>query len=96
MKYRHLVDDELLRFFDHCRSYVEGVENNRSALQEVNKFKHGEEMEALRRRTARRMGLHHQRLTTGQTHKFGASVQRALRLVRRRKDERRVVMACRG
>lgn len=46
---------------------MEGVENNRTALQEVDKFKHGEEMEALRRRTARRLGLHPQRLTPGGT-----------------------------
>lgn len=65
-QYRHLVDDELLRFFDHCHGYVEGVEKNRTALQDVEKFKHGEEMEALRRRTARRLGLHHEFLTTGQ------------------------------
>lgn len=61
------MDDELLRFFDHCHGYVEGVEKNRTALQDVEKFKRGEEMEALRRRTARRLGLHHEFLTTGQT-----------------------------
>uniref|UniRef100_A0A3Q4B3K9 Uncharacterized protein n=1 Tax=Mola mola TaxID=94237 RepID=A0A3Q4B3K9_MOLML len=55
VQYRHLVDDELLRFFENCRSYVEGVERNRTALQEVEKFKHGEEMEALRRRTAKKL-----------------------------------------
>uniref|UniRef100_H3BZE6 Multiple inositol polyphosphate phosphatase 1 n=1 Tax=Tetraodon nigroviridis TaxID=99883 RepID=H3BZE6_TETNG len=64
MQYRHVIDDQLLRFFERCRGYVEGVENNRTALQEVERFKHGEEMEALRRRTARRLGLHQQRLTT--------------------------------
>lgn len=68
MQYHHIIDDQLLRFFDHCRGYVEGVENNRTALQEVDKFKHGEEMEALRRKTARRLGLHHQRFTTGHAH----------------------------
>lgn len=67
-QYQHVIDDQLLRFFEHCRGYVEGVEKNRTALQEVHKFKHGEEMEAVRRRTARRLGLHHQRLTTGLTH----------------------------
>uniref|UniRef100_A0A3Q3W6G7 Multiple inositol polyphosphate phosphatase 1 n=1 Tax=Mola mola TaxID=94237 RepID=A0A3Q3W6G7_MOLML len=64
VQYRHLVDDELLRFFENCRSYVEGVERNRTALQEVEKFKHGEEMEALRRRTAKKLGFHQQHLTT--------------------------------
>uniref|UniRef100_A0A3B3UM92 Multiple inositol polyphosphate phosphatase 1 n=1 Tax=Poecilia latipinna TaxID=48699 RepID=A0A3B3UM92_9TELE len=43
--YNHEVDDELMRFFERCRGYVEGVENNHTALLEVEKFKHGEEMQ---------------------------------------------------
>uniref|UniRef100_A0A1A7Y8J1 Multiple inositol polyphosphate phosphatase 1 n=1 Tax=Iconisemion striatum TaxID=60296 RepID=A0A1A7Y8J1_9TELE len=62
-EYRHEVDDVLMRFFDRCRGYVEGVENNRTAMMEVEKFKHGEEMEALRRRTAEKLGLPFHRLT---------------------------------
>lgn len=62
------MDDELLRFFERCRNYVEGVEKNRTALQEVEKFKQGEEVEELRRRTARRLGVHQHLLTPGQTH----------------------------
>uniref|UniRef100_A0A8C9XYS4 Multiple inositol polyphosphate phosphatase 1 n=1 Tax=Sander lucioperca TaxID=283035 RepID=A0A8C9XYS4_SANLU len=42
----------LMRFFERCRGYVEGVEKNRTALLEVEKFKHGKEMEAVRRRVA--------------------------------------------
>lgn len=64
-EYSHEVDDELMRFFDRCRGYVEGVENNRTALLEVEKFKHGEEMEGVRRRMADRLGLPHHRLTPG-------------------------------
>ncbi|XP_018544332.1 multiple inositol polyphosphate phosphatase 1 [Lates calcarifer] len=63
VEYGHEVDDELMRFFERCRGYVEGVEKNRTALQEVEKFKHGEEMEGVRRRTAERLGLPHHRLT---------------------------------
>ncbi|XP_017297146.1 multiple inositol polyphosphate phosphatase 1b [Kryptolebias marmoratus] len=62
-EYSHEVDDKLMRFFERCRGYVDSVENNRTALMEVEKFKHGEEMEALRRRTAERLGLPLQRLT---------------------------------
>ncbi|XP_069015956.1 multiple inositol polyphosphate phosphatase 1b [Embiotoca jacksoni] len=62
-EYSHVVDDELMRFFERCRGYVEGVENNRTALLEVEKFKHGEEMEAVRRRMAERLGLPHLSLT---------------------------------
>ncbi|KAK2820190.1 hypothetical protein Q5P01_023149 [Channa striata] len=61
--YSHVVDDELMRFFEHCRGYVEGVENNRTALLEVEKFKRGEEMEAVRRKMAERLGLPQHRLT---------------------------------
>ncbi|CAJ1081326.1 multiple inositol polyphosphate phosphatase 1-like [Xyrichtys novacula] len=63
VQYRHEVDDELMRFFERCRGFVEGVENNRTALLEVEKFKHGEEMERVRRRMAEKLGLPHQRLT---------------------------------
>ncbi|MEQ2189138.1 hypothetical protein GOODEAATRI_022133, partial [Goodea atripinnis] len=55
--YSHSVDDELMRFFELCRGYVDGVENNRTALLEVEKFKHGKEMEAVRRRIAEKLGL---------------------------------------
>ncbi|XP_039991609.1 multiple inositol polyphosphate phosphatase 1b [Xiphias gladius] len=63
VEYSHEVDDELMRFFERCRGYVEGVENNRTALLEVEKFKHGEEMEGVRRRMAERLGLPQHRLT---------------------------------
>uniref|UniRef100_A0A3Q0RIE5 Multiple inositol polyphosphate phosphatase 1 n=1 Tax=Amphilophus citrinellus TaxID=61819 RepID=A0A3Q0RIE5_AMPCI len=62
-EYSHEVDDELMRFFERCRGYVEGVENNHTALLEVEKFKHGKEMEGVRRRMADRLGLPHHRLT---------------------------------
>ncbi|XP_070783440.1 multiple inositol polyphosphate phosphatase 1b [Enoplosus armatus] len=64
LQYSHQVDDELMRFFERCRGYVEGVENNRTALLEVEKFKQGEEMEAVRRRMAERLGLPQHRLTS--------------------------------
>lgn len=63
VEYRHRVDDELMRFFERCRGYVEGVELNRTALLEVEKFKHGEEMDAVRKKMAERLGLHPLRLT---------------------------------
>ncbi|XP_035002685.1 multiple inositol polyphosphate phosphatase 1b isoform X1 [Hippoglossus stenolepis] len=62
-RYSHVVDDQLMRFFERCRGYVEGVENNRSALLEVDKFKHGDEMEGVRRRTEERLNLPQHRLT---------------------------------
>lgn len=62
--YDHEVDDSLLRFFEHCRNYVEGVEKNRSALLEVEKFQNGEEMQAVIKKVANRLGLPHHRLTS--------------------------------
>ncbi|KAM6897126.1 multiple inositol polyphosphate phosphatase 1b [Xenentodon cancila] len=61
--YIHQVDDELMRFFERCHGYVKGVENNRTALLEVEKFKHGEEMEGVRRRLAEKLGVPPLRLT---------------------------------
>ncbi|KAM7370285.1 hypothetical protein PAMP_009846 [Pampus punctatissimus] len=63
VQYSHKLDDQLMRFFEHCRGYVEGVENNRTALAEVEKFKQGEEMEGVKRRMAERLGLPYHRLT---------------------------------
>ncbi|XP_037547240.1 multiple inositol polyphosphate phosphatase 1b [Nematolebias whitei] len=62
-EYVQQVDDGLMRFFERCRGYVDGVEKNRTALIEVVKFKHGDEMEALRRRTAEILGVPLHRLT---------------------------------
>ncbi|XP_077482535.1 multiple inositol polyphosphate phosphatase 1b [Stigmatopora argus] len=57
VSYRQRVDDGLLRFFDHCRGYVERVEKNSTALREVHKFKDGPEMAALTRKAASKLGL---------------------------------------
>lgn len=66
-EFAHVVDDQLMRFFERCRGYVEGVEKNRTALLEVEKFKRGEEMEAVSRRMAESLGLPQHRLTPGET-----------------------------
>ncbi|XP_071770200.2 multiple inositol polyphosphate phosphatase 1b [Centroberyx gerrardi] len=63
VQYQQEVNDELMRFFEHCRGYVDGVEKNRTALLEVEKFKGGEEMEGVRRRMGERLGLPHHRIT---------------------------------
>ncbi|XP_019743400.1 multiple inositol polyphosphate phosphatase 1b [Hippocampus comes] len=57
VQYRHQVDDGLLRAYDGCPGYVESVEKNRTALAEVDKFKRGPEMEALRKKVADKLGL---------------------------------------
>ncbi|XP_041829645.1 multiple inositol polyphosphate phosphatase 1b [Melanotaenia boesemani] len=62
-EFLHEVDDELMRFFERCRGYVEGVENNRTALLEVEKFKHGKEMDGVRKKVADKLGLPFHSLT---------------------------------
>ncbi|KAJ3608220.1 hypothetical protein NHX12_025270 [Muraenolepis orangiensis] len=61
--YQHEVNDELMRFFERCRGFVEGVENNRTALQEVRKFKEGRDMAEVRRKIAQKLNLPYARVT---------------------------------
>lgn len=60
---RQEVNDELMRFFDHCRRFVDDVEHNRSALLEVGLFKGSREMNALRRKMADRLQLPRRNVT---------------------------------
>ncbi|XP_036428920.1 multiple inositol polyphosphate phosphatase 1b [Colossoma macropomum] len=55
--FKHYVNDSLMRFFDQCQRYVEDVENNKTALKEVEVFKSSEEMEEVRRRMASRLQI---------------------------------------
>uniref|UniRef100_A0A8C5MVA4 Multiple inositol polyphosphate phosphatase 1 n=1 Tax=Leptobrachium leishanense TaxID=445787 RepID=A0A8C5MVA4_9ANUR len=43
-----VVNDSLMRFFDHCEKFVVQVEDNDTALYELDKFKEGPEMQQLR------------------------------------------------
>lgn len=61
--YIHEVDDLLLRFFERCRGYMEGVESNRTALMEVERFKQGPELKTVLNRVSIRLGLGPDRLT---------------------------------
>ncbi|XP_061886566.1 multiple inositol polyphosphate phosphatase 1-like isoform X1 [Entelurus aequoreus] len=55
--YSHRVDDQLLRSFERCPGYVEGVEKNHTALAEVHKFRDGQEMDGVRTKVADKLGL---------------------------------------
>ncbi|KAJ0060574.1 hypothetical protein NL108_016031, partial [Boleophthalmus pectinirostris] len=55
--YVHEVDDVLMRSFERCRGYVEGVETNATATEEVERFKHGPELRQVRTRISERLGL---------------------------------------
>ncbi|NP_957394.1 multiple inositol polyphosphate phosphatase 1b precursor [Danio rerio] len=63
MDYQHYVDDSLMRFFDHCEKFVEGVENNKTALKEVQRFKSSSEMDSVRRKISSRLQIPYDRIT---------------------------------
>ncbi|KAJ0016293.1 hypothetical protein NQD34_014583 [Periophthalmus magnuspinnatus] len=56
-EYVHEVDDSLMRSFERCRGYVEGVETNATATEEVDRFKHGPELRQVRARVSERLRL---------------------------------------
>nr|XP_060624764.1 multiple inositol polyphosphate phosphatase 1 isoform X2 [Anolis sagrei ordinatus] len=51
------VNDKLMRFFDHCEKFVKGVEDNSTALREMDAFKDGPEMKTLVDKIARTLCL---------------------------------------
>ncbi|XP_060624763.2 multiple inositol polyphosphate phosphatase 1 isoform X1 [Anolis sagrei] len=51
------VNDKLMRFFDHCEKFVKGVEDNSTALRELDAFKDGPEMKTLVDKIARTLCL---------------------------------------
>lgn len=74
LEFGHSLNDTLMRFFDHCAKFVHGVDNNASAVVEVNKFKQGPEMRRVQENIARRLGVPHSVITYGDTCKKNNSV----------------------
>ncbi|XP_066521443.1 multiple inositol polyphosphate phosphatase 1b [Hoplias malabaricus] len=64
VRFIHYVNDSLMRYFDHCQRFVEEVENNKTALKEVENFKSSVEMDEVRRRVANRLQIPHSQITT--------------------------------
>ncbi|XP_048407028.1 multiple inositol polyphosphate phosphatase 1b isoform X1 [Stegostoma tigrinum] len=58
------VNDRLLRFFDHCQKFINRVENNNTALHQVELFKRGPEMEGVMRNMGKKLGISPEALTT--------------------------------
>ncbi|KAM4607956.1 multiple inositol polyphosphate phosphatase 1a [Polymixia lowei] len=56
-EFDHVVNDALMRFFDQCTKFVEDVDKNPSALDEVDKFKSGPEMKRVQEKIADRLGV---------------------------------------
>ncbi|MBN3302744.1 PAPS2 synthase, partial [Amia calva] len=50
-------DDDLMRFFDHCKKFVEDVEKNKSALIEVDLFMSKSEMKRVQEKVADRLQI---------------------------------------
>ncbi|KAM6442632.1 multiple inositol polyphosphate phosphatase 1 [Liasis olivaceus] len=51
------INDKLMRFFDHCEKFVRDIENNDTALHEVDAFKEGPEMKKIVNKTAHTLCL---------------------------------------
>ncbi|KAM7408607.1 hypothetical protein PAMA_002359 [Pampus argenteus] len=62
-EFDHSVNDALMRFFDQCTRFVEEVDNNPSALSEVDKFKEGPEMRRVQEKIADRLGVPYNNIT---------------------------------
>ncbi|XP_068597728.1 multiple inositol polyphosphate phosphatase 1-like [Brachionichthys hirsutus] len=56
-EFDHAVNDALMRFFDRCTRFVEEVDNNPSALLEMDRFKQGPEMRRVQEKIADRLGV---------------------------------------
>ncbi|TRY53876.1 hypothetical protein DNTS_035625 [Danionella cerebrum] len=54
-----------MRFFDQCERFVKDVENNKTALKEVARFKSSPEMDAVRRRLSKRLQIPFELITAG-------------------------------
>lgn len=63
--YSHETNDRLMRFFDQCKKFIENVENNKTALQEVDLFKSSDEMKKVQKRIADRLQIPHSHMTSG-------------------------------
>ncbi|XP_018552366.1 multiple inositol polyphosphate phosphatase 1 [Lates calcarifer] len=62
-EFDHAVNDALMRFFDKCTRFVQEVDNNPSALTEVDKFKQGPEMKRVQEKIADRLRVPYNTIT---------------------------------
>ncbi|XP_069000695.1 multiple inositol polyphosphate phosphatase 1-like [Embiotoca jacksoni] len=63
VEFEHAVNDALMRFFDQCNRFLQEVDNNPSAVQEVEKFKQGPEMKKVQQKIADRLGVPYSLIT---------------------------------
>ncbi|XP_036978962.1 multiple inositol polyphosphate phosphatase 1-like [Acanthopagrus latus] len=62
-EFDHTVNDALMRFFDQCTRFVEEVDNNPSAVTEVDKFRQGPEMRRVQEKIADRLRVPYDNIT---------------------------------
>ncbi|XP_030603825.1 multiple inositol polyphosphate phosphatase 1-like [Archocentrus centrarchus] len=63
MEFDHAVNDALMRFFDTCTRFVEEVDNNPSAMTEVDMFKQGPEMRRVQQKIADHLNISYSLIT---------------------------------
>uniref|UniRef100_A0A8C5RUU4 Multiple inositol polyphosphate phosphatase 1 n=1 Tax=Laticauda laticaudata TaxID=8630 RepID=A0A8C5RUU4_LATLA len=61
------INDKLMRFFDHCEKFVQDVEDNDTALYEVDAFKESPEMMKIVNKTIHNLCLPAEDLNAGNT-----------------------------
>lgn len=66
VEFDHAENDALMRFFDRCTRFVQEVENNPSAMTELDKFQQGPEMNRVQQKIADRLGVPYAVITDGQ------------------------------
>ncbi|XP_033468717.1 multiple inositol polyphosphate phosphatase 1-like [Epinephelus lanceolatus] len=62
-QFDHAENDALMRFFDKCTRFVQEVDNNTSAVSEVDKFKQGPEMRRVTEKIADHLRVPHSLIT---------------------------------
>ncbi|XP_034464830.1 multiple inositol polyphosphate phosphatase 1-like [Hippoglossus hippoglossus] len=62
-EFDHAVNDALMRFFDKCTRFLDEVDNNPTALIELDKFKQGPEMRRVEQKIADRLGVPYNTVT---------------------------------
>ncbi|XP_069000694.1 multiple inositol polyphosphate phosphatase 1-like [Embiotoca jacksoni] len=63
VEFEHAVNDALMRFFDQCNRFLQEVDNNPSAMTELDKFKQGPEMKRVQQKIADRLGVPYSLIT---------------------------------
>lgn len=59
------MNDALMRFFDHCDKFIASVEENDTAMHQVNAFKEGPEMRKVLEKVASALCLPAEELNAG-------------------------------